>query len=144
MLELLKGFTPNDRLVLVTAWGDRPIQELFLDPEETRMWDAFDGEKRLVELKLAHDPDKLLKLARRLIHSDVQALKLSMTNERFQLVIMNDTEPSARDVAAFERDLKDRKVRVLFYNKQAATKLVQHLIALARASSTRCTAAFRF
>jgi zinc/manganese transport system substrate-binding protein len=63
-----------------------------------------------------------------------QALKLSMTNERFQLAVMNDTEPSARDVAAFERDLKDRKVRVLFYNKQAATELVSHLIALARAS----------
>ena len=63
-----------------------------------------------------------------------EALKLTMANERFQLAIMNDTEPSARDVAAFERDLKDRKVRVLFYNKQAATKLVQHLIELARAS----------
>jgi len=47
---------------------------------------------------------------------------------------MNDTEPSARDVAAFERDLKDRKVRVLFYNKQAVSKLVEHLVALARAS----------
>jgi zinc/manganese transport system substrate-binding protein len=63
-----------------------------------------------------------------------RALKLSMANERFQLAIMNDTEPSARDVAAFERDLKDRKVRVLFYNKQAPTKLVQHLIELARAA----------
>jgi len=62
------------------------------------------------------------------------ALKLTMTNQRFQLAIMNDTEPSARDVAAFERDLKDRKVRVLFYNKQAQTKLVEHLIELARAS----------
>jgi zinc/manganese transport system substrate-binding protein len=63
-----------------------------------------------------------------------EALKLTMANERFQLAIMNDTEPSARDVAAFERDLKDRKVRVLFYNKQAPTKLVQHLIELARAA----------
>jgi zinc/manganese transport system substrate-binding protein len=63
-----------------------------------------------------------------------EALKLTMTNQRFQLAIMNDTEPSARDVAAFERDLKDRKVRVLFYNKQAQTKLVEHLIELARAS----------
>jgi len=63
-----------------------------------------------------------------------QALKLTMANERFQLAIMNDTEPSARDMAAFERDLKDRKVRVLFYNKQAPTKLVQHLIELARAA----------
>jgi zinc/manganese transport system substrate-binding protein len=63
-----------------------------------------------------------------------QALKLTMANERFQLAIMNDTEPRARDIAAFERDLKDRKVRVLFYNKQAPTKLVQHLIELARAA----------
>jgi zinc/manganese transport system substrate-binding protein len=63
-----------------------------------------------------------------------KALKLTMSNERFQLAIMNDTEPSARDFAAFERDLKERKVRVLFYNKQAQTKLVQHLIELARAS----------
>ena len=56
-----------------------------------------------------------------------------MANERFQLAIMNDTEPSARDVAAFERDLKTHKVRVLFYNKQASNNMVQHLVDLARA-----------
>jgi len=49
-----------------------------LDPDETRMWDAFDGEKRLNELKLSFDPQKLAALVRRLTHSDVQALKLSM------------------------------------------------------------------
>jgi len=64
-----------------------------------------------------------------------QALGLTMRNERFQLSIMNDTEPSARDVAAFEQDLKDRKVRVMFYNKQASGKIVQHLVALARAGN---------
>jgi zinc/manganese transport system substrate-binding protein len=63
------------------------------------------------------------------------ALKLKMSNERFQLAIMNDTEPSARDLAAFERDLKTHKVRVLFYNKQASNNLVQHLIDIARASN---------
>ena len=63
------------------------------------------------------------------------ALKLKMRNERFQLAIMNDTEPSARDVAAFERDLKTHKVRVMFYNKQASDKIVQHLVDLARASN---------
>ena len=47
---------------------------------------------------------------------------------------MNDTEPSARDVAAFEQDLKDHKVRVMFYNRQASSKIVQHLVALARAA----------
>jgi zinc/manganese transport system substrate-binding protein len=63
------------------------------------------------------------------------ALQLKMSNGRFQLAIMNDTEPSARDVAAFEQDLKTRKVRVLFYNKQAANKVVAHLVALARAAN---------
>jgi zinc/manganese transport system substrate-binding protein len=61
------------------------------------------------------------------------ALGLTMRNERFQLSIMNNTEPSARDVAAFENDLKTHKVRVMFYNKQASDKIVQHLVALARA-----------
>jgi zinc/manganese transport system substrate-binding protein len=63
------------------------------------------------------------------------ALALTMANERFQLAIMNDTEPSARDFAAFERDLKTHKVRVLFYNKQASNKMVQHLVDLARAAN---------
>jgi zinc/manganese transport system substrate-binding protein len=63
-----------------------------------------------------------------------QALGLKMRNERFQLAIMNDTEPSAKDVAAFERDLKEHKVRVLFFNKQASSKVVQHLVELARAN----------
>jgi zinc/manganese transport system substrate-binding protein len=61
------------------------------------------------------------------------ALGLKMRNESFQLSVMNDTEPSARDVAAFEQDLKDHKVRVLFYNKQATNKIVQHLVGLAHA-----------
>jgi zinc/manganese transport system substrate-binding protein len=62
------------------------------------------------------------------------ALGLTMRNERFQLSIMNDTEPSARDVAAFEQDLKEHKVRVMFYNKQASDKTVQRLIDIARAA----------
>jgi len=62
------------------------------------------------------------------------ALGLKMRNEKFQLAIMNDTEPSARDVAAFERDLKEHKVRVMFYNKQASNKIVLHLVAIARAA----------
>jgi len=63
------------------------------------------------------------------------ALKLKMRNERLQLAVMNDTEPSARDVAAFEQDLKAHTVRVVFYNTQASSKLVQRLVDLARASA---------
>ena len=62
------------------------------------------------------------------------ALKLTMRNTRFQLAVMNGTEPSARDIAALERDLRSRNVRVVFYNKQASNLMVQHLVSLARAS----------
>jgi len=60
------------------------------------------------------------------------ALHLTMLNPRFQLAVMNDTEPSARDLAAFERDLRSRTVRVMFYNKQASNDIVRRLVELAR------------
>jgi protein-L-isoaspartate O-methyltransferase len=63
-------------LTLWTAWGERPIAQILLDAEETEMWDAFDGEKRLIELRGRFDRNKLSALVRRLVHSDVQALKL--------------------------------------------------------------------
>ncbi len=59
------------------------------------------------------------------------AIGLTMRNERFQTAVMNDTEPSARDIAAFENDLKQRKVRALIYNKQVSDKLTERLIAIA-------------
>ena len=63
------------------------------------------------------------------------ALKLQMRNDRLQLAIMNDTEPSARDIAAFEQDLKTHKVRAVFYNKQAPSSIVRHLLDIAHASN---------
>jgi zinc/manganese transport system substrate-binding protein len=60
------------------------------------------------------------------------ALALTMRNQRFALAMMNDTEPSARDVAAFENDLKDRKVKVLLYNSQVSGKLTQRLLDIAK------------
>ena len=61
-----------------------------------------------------------------------RALALTMRNESFQLAMMNDTEPSARDVAAFENDLKERKVRLLIYNSQVSEKLTERLRDIAR------------
>ena len=60
------------------------------------------------------------------------ALNLKMENGLFQAAVMNNTEPSASSFALFEDDLKMRKVRVLFYNKQATNNLVQHLVEIAR------------
>jgi zinc/manganese transport system substrate-binding protein len=55
-----------------------------------------------------------------------------MRNQRFQIAMMNDTEPSARDVAAFEDDLKNHKVKALIYNKQVSEKLTERLLAIAK------------
>lgn len=68
----------DDRLTFWTAWGDRPVQQILLDAAETAIWDAFDGNKRLIELRHHHDNTKILSLVKKLVHSDVQALKLSM------------------------------------------------------------------
>ena len=62
-------------------------------------------------------------------------LRLTVLEQRFQLSIMNNTEPSTGDLAAFESDLKTHKIRVLFYNKQASDKIVQHLVDLAHAAN---------
>ncbi|MEI9803580.1 MAG: zinc ABC transporter substrate-binding protein [Pseudolabrys sp.] len=56
-----------------------------------------------------------------------EALGLTMRNQKFQLAMMNDTEPSARDVAAFENDLKGRKVKLLLYNSQVSEKLTERM-----------------
>ncbi len=62
------------------------------------------------------------------------AIGLTMRNEHFQLAVMNDTEPSAADTAAFERDLKTRRVRVLIYNSQATDSAAMRLRNIARSA----------
>jgi zinc/manganese transport system substrate-binding protein len=62
------------------------------------------------------------------------ALGFSMRNERFQLAVMNDTEPRASDVAAMETDLRQHRVRVFFYNSQATDTAAQRLLKIAQES----------
>jgi zinc/manganese transport system substrate-binding protein len=63
-----------------------------------------------------------------------EALGFTMRNQRFQIAVMNGTEPSIADVAAFEDDLKGHKVRVLFYNNQVSDDLTGRLQQLARSA----------
>ncbi|EGD05450.1 zinc/manganese transporter substrate-binding protein [Burkholderia sp. TJI49] len=62
------------------------------------------------------------------------AIGLEMRNQRFQLATMNDTEASAQDVAAFEKDLRDKQVRVLIYNSQAEEAMTRRMLKIARDS----------
>ena len=59
---------------------------------------------------------------------------LKVHNEKFALAVMNNTEPSASEVAAFENDLKGKKVKAMLYNAQASEPSVQKLVDLAKAS----------
>jgi zinc/manganese transport system substrate-binding protein len=47
---------------------------------------------------------------------------------------MNETEPSAADIGAFEKDLRERRVHVLIYNSQATEALTRRMLALAKDS----------
>jgi len=60
------------------------------------------------------------------------ALGLKMRNDRFQLAVMNDTEPSAGEIAAFEKDLRSRTVKVLFYNSQTSEALTERMRGIAK------------
>jgi zinc/manganese transport system substrate-binding protein len=62
------------------------------------------------------------------------ALGLDMRNQPFQIAVMNDTEPSASQIAAFEKDLKTRTVKVLFYNSQVTDDLTARLQKIAKDS----------
>ena len=59
------------------------------------------------------------------------ALCFVMRNERFQSAVMNNTEPRASDIAAFENDLRNGAVRLLLYNSQATAPTAERLKAIA-------------
>ncbi len=52
----------------------------------------------------------------------------------FQMAVMNDTEPAAKDVAAFENDLRQHRVRLLVYNAQASDPAAEKMEKIAHAA----------
>ena len=62
------------------------------------------------------------------------ALGVEVRNQSFQLAVMNNTEPSASDVAAFENDLKAHRVKLLVYNSQATNPIAVRMQKIAKAS----------
>jgi zinc/manganese transport system substrate-binding protein len=62
------------------------------------------------------------------------AIGLDMRNEDFQLAIMNGSEPSPSQIAAFENDLRTRAVKVLLYNNQVSEEMTKKMQTIARDS----------
>jgi zinc/manganese transport system substrate-binding protein len=60
------------------------------------------------------------------------ALGFKMLNYDFQINIMNDTEPSAAQTAAFETSLTSHTAKILFYNSQVTDPTTDRLKKLAQ------------
>jgi zinc/manganese transport system substrate-binding protein len=60
------------------------------------------------------------------------ALGMQVRNQAFQLAVMNNTEPSATDIASFENDLKTHRVKLLIYNSQATDPIADRMQKIAK------------
>jgi zinc/manganese transport system substrate-binding protein len=60
------------------------------------------------------------------------ALGLEMLNYSFQIAVMNDTEPSFKDTAAYEKSLTSGTVKMLFYNSQVTDPVTQRMQNIAK------------
>jgi zinc/manganese transport system substrate-binding protein len=60
------------------------------------------------------------------------ALGFKMLNYSFQIAVMNDTEPSFKDTAAYENSLKSGAVKMLFYNSQVTDPVTQRMQSIAK------------
>ena len=65
----------------------------------------------------------------------LRQLGWSSRNMAFQFNVMNDSEPSPATAAAFENDLRQHRVALLFANRQVSDSLTRHMQDVARASA---------
>lgn len=63
-----------------------------------------------------------------------EALGFRMQNDAFQTAIMNETEPSAAVIASMQDDIRQGRVKIVFYNSQVEDPLTQHLAEAAKAA----------
>jgi zinc/manganese transport system substrate-binding protein len=61
-----------------------------------------------------------------------EALGFEMLNGKFQTAVMNDAEPTPKQVIAFEKSLKDGSAKILFYNSQVTDQATERLLRIAK------------
>lgn len=60
------------------------------------------------------------------------ALGFKMENFGFQLAVMNDTEPGFQQTADFENSLREKSVKIIFYNSQVTNPATQRMLEIAK------------
>ena len=132
-------YDPATMLTLAKSLSQTLIAE---DPGHTSGY-----EKRLARFEASLKPiqAKIAELRARLAGTPVtatepifgymfDALGMRVRNQAFQRAVMNDTEPSVSDVAAFEKDLRTHQVKLLLYNSQATDPMAERMKEIASAS----------
>ncbi|MGH7069130.1 MAG: metal ABC transporter solute-binding protein, Zn/Mn family [Acetobacteraceae bacterium] len=61
-----------------------------------------------------------------------RALGMNVRNREFQVAVMNNTEPSAIEIARFETDLRERRVALLVYNRQVNAPIAARMRRIAK------------
>ena len=99
---------------------------------------AFEASLQPVEVKLAEMRRRFAGVAvtasEPVFGYQAARIGLDVRNAGFALSVMNGTEPSAADVAAFEADLTERRVKAMIFNAQASEPSVERLVELAKAN----------
>jgi zinc/manganese transport system substrate-binding protein len=62
------------------------------------------------------------------------ALGFKMENYGLQLAVMNDTEPGFQQTADFENSLREKSVKIIFYNSQVTNPATQRMLEIAKKS----------
>ena len=62
------------------------------------------------------------------------ALGFEMLNYDYQVAVMNDTEPSFKETAAFEKSLTTKTAKILFYNSQVTDPSTKRMQAIAKSN----------
>ena len=88
---------------------------------------------KITALKAAHD-GTVVTATEPVFGYMAQALGLKMLNGEFQIAVMNDTDPTAAQTAAFEKSLRTRTAKILFYNSQVTDPTTSRLQDLAKSS----------
>ncbi|HTX22328.1 MAG TPA: zinc ABC transporter substrate-binding protein [Candidatus Aquilonibacter sp.] len=88
---------------------------------------------KIAEIKSAHDGIPVT-ATEPVFGYMASALGFKMENYGFQLAVMNDTEPSFQQTSDFEKCLRDKTVKILFYNSQVTDPVTQRMQDIAKQS----------
>jgi zinc/manganese transport system substrate-binding protein len=88
---------------------------------------------KIAEIKYAHEGTPVT-ATEPVFGYMADALGFKMENYGFQLAVMNDTEISFQQVSDFEKSLRDKSMKILFYNSQVTDPVTQRMQEIAKTS----------